>query len=247
MQIKSITLGELVPAYRPELATKLAVKLPIGGPIGVGGKYSKGTVLGCYGGTAANEVKTLTITGSPTGGTFTISYVADKAYITSALAYNASAATVKTALEGIFGTGNVTVSLNGAVYTVTFVNALAYSRIGGNLTVSNAFTGGTSPAIAWAVDTAGSAGAGQFGVYDNSSPGVARCILAYDTTIDPVGGLVTEGQVTNQPYAPIAYFTGFFKCSDLTGLDSSATADPGFRLVTGAAITDTGAVLGLGV
>lgn len=73
-----------------------------------------------------NEVQSLSISGA-TGGTFALKFGDET---TSALAFNAAAGTVQTALEGLpsIGTGNVTVSgsgTTGSPFVVTFVNALA--------------------------------------------------------------------------------------------------------------------------
>ena len=55
---------------------------------------------------AADAVQTVKLTGSPTGGTFTLSFGGQT---TSGIGYNASAATVDSALEGLssIGSGNV--------------------------------------------------------------------------------------------------------------------------------------------
>src|SRR5215217_5547460 len=57
----------------------------------------------------ANEQQTVTITGTPTGGTFTLTYAGAT---TAAIAYNAAAAAVTTALEALpnIGPGNVLTS-----------------------------------------------------------------------------------------------------------------------------------------
>lgn len=66
--------------------------------------------------------------GAPTAGTFTLTY---NGSTTSALAYNASAATIQSALEGLstIGTGNVTVTASSTPtagsYVVKFINAMA--------------------------------------------------------------------------------------------------------------------------
>jgi hypothetical protein len=71
-------------------------------------------------------VPTAVITlGSQASGTFTISYLGQT---TAGLAYNAAAATVQTALQGLstVGSGNATVAGSaGGPYTVTFASALA--------------------------------------------------------------------------------------------------------------------------
>jgi hypothetical protein len=76
-----------------------------------------------------NEVQKITLTGSPTGGSFTLTYGGKT---TAAIAYNATAATVQTALQALttIGTGNVTVTGNaGGPYTVTFVGSLAHHDV----------------------------------------------------------------------------------------------------------------------
>jgi len=130
------------------------------------GYIPSGTVLaelssglfGPYAGRTA-EVQTVTVTGSPTGGTFTLTY---EGSTTGTIAYNATAATVRAALEALPGLspGDVTVTGSaGGPYTVTFTSG------GGNvaqMTASGAsLTGGTSPDVTVATTTAGaSAGTG---------------------------------------------------------------------------------------
>lgn len=77
-------------------------------------------------GAPANEVQTLTRVG--TGGTLRVGIpVGAFTKYTPQLAWNISAADLKTALENlnVIGRGNVTVGLVGADYTITFVNNLA--------------------------------------------------------------------------------------------------------------------------
>ncbi len=115
-------------------------------------------LFGPYAGRTA-EVQTVTITGGPTGGTFTITLEGDT---TAGIAFNATAATVQAALEALPGVdpGDLTVTGSaGGPYTVTFNTG------GGNvaqMTASGAsLTGGTSPAAAVATSTQGaSAGTG---------------------------------------------------------------------------------------
>lgn len=96
---------------------------------------------------ATKAVQLITITGSPTGGTFTVTYGGQT---TSGVAYNASASTLQTALEALssIGSGNVAVSgSNGGPYTVTFQGALENMPIT-TMTASGAsLTGGTSPGV----------------------------------------------------------------------------------------------------
>jgi hypothetical protein len=101
-----------------------------------------------------NAVQSLTITGSPTGGTFTVTY----ATITSgAIAYNASAATVQTALQAMssIGANNVTVTgSDGGPWTLTFSGALGVQPIT-TVTRTASFTGGTTPDVTPASVTTG--------------------------------------------------------------------------------------------
>lgn len=102
----------------------------------------------------ADEVQTLTITGTPTGGTWTASFLGEA---TGNLAHNASAATVATALKALptIGVDNVTVSGSaGGPYTVTFVGELAKTNVPLVVT-ADALTGGTSPEVTVAQTTAG--------------------------------------------------------------------------------------------
>lgn len=103
-----------------------------------------------------NEVQTLAITGTPTGGTFTLTY---SGQTTSAIAYNASAATVQAALVALsnVGTGQVTCTggaLPGASVVITFGGTLANTDVAA-ITSSSSLTGGTSPAIAITETTKG--------------------------------------------------------------------------------------------
>jgi hypothetical protein len=98
---------------------------------GVSGKYYR----------QGDAVQVVTISGSPTGGTFTLSIVGQA---TGPLAYNASAATVQTAIQGLgtAATANVTVAGSaGGPYTVTFGGASA------PITANSALTGGTTPSV----------------------------------------------------------------------------------------------------
>jgi hypothetical protein len=106
---------------------------------------------------ATNEVQTVTITGSPTGGTFTLTW---SGQTTSGIAYNATAATVRTALEALsnIAPGDVTVTGSaGGPYTVTFGGAYLGDDIA-QMTASGAsLTGGSSPAVSVSTTTAGGA------------------------------------------------------------------------------------------
>lgn len=107
---------------------------------------------------AVNEVQTLTITGTPTGGTFTVTF---DGQTTGAIAYNADAATVETAIEALsnVGAGNATCSggaLPGTPVVITFTGALAARDVPLATANGASLTGGTTPDAAIALTTQGS-------------------------------------------------------------------------------------------
>ena len=192
---------------------------------------------------------TISITGTPTGSKLVITYTADKVYtvtLGNAVSTHATLAEVQTALETIFGTGNVAVTgTAGTTYTCTFQNALDKVQVDGTFAVTATFTAGSGPAVAWARTTQGSAGPGQYVAYDDAGSNgaaTAKAILARAYLSDPVGGYVSEYGPTSQPFSPPVYVSGYFLCSDLTGLDANGATDLG-KLVVGNAYSDTGAVL----
>ncbi|WP_439627496.1 hypothetical protein [Gemmata sp.] len=246
----------LKPAFAPHLASERPVRLPVGGPFGTGGRYVKGLVLGCVGGTAASAVWTIAISGAPTGSKLRLDYTADKVYsaeTANLVSAHASVAQLQTACDAIWGAGNTLVAgTPGTSFTITFQGQLASVRIGGYLALGNStFTAGTAPAAALTRTTPGTAGAGQYDVYTdagtNNNPTVARCPLKYDWGSDPVGSGTVAIETGNPGLNPLAYASGFFNAADLTGLDANGVADPGWRIVEGTAITEAGAVVGLGV
>lgn len=98
-------------------------------------------------GAATAQQQTLTITGTPTGGTFTLT---DPYWgTTSAIAYNASAATVAAALNALPGSGGNAFAASGGALPGTPVTITSQNGALGvqhNLTFgNNALTGGTTP------------------------------------------------------------------------------------------------------
>lgn len=101
----------------------------------------------------SNCVQTLTITGTPTGGTYRLRW---KGQRTAAINYNANAAAIQSALEALsnIGSGNVAVSGSGP-FTVTFQGTLAGQRQELLELDTNSMTGGTSPSLTIAMTTPG--------------------------------------------------------------------------------------------
>lgn len=93
-----------------------------------------------------NEVQTITVTGTPTGGSFTLSF---KGYAAT-IAWNSSAAAADTLIEALssVGTTGVTVAggpLPATPLTVTFTNQLGNQAVPLLIPNSTGLTGGTTP------------------------------------------------------------------------------------------------------
>lgn len=104
-----------------------------------------------------NEVQTVTLTGSPAGGNFTLTFGGNT---TANIAYNASAATVQTRLEALasIGSGNVSVTGSaGGPWTVQFIGSLALANQAQMTKDASGLTGGTSPDVVVATVTNGAA------------------------------------------------------------------------------------------
>lgn len=122
---------------------------------GFGQKFTDGITLN----QGTNEVQTLTITGTPTGGTVTLSFYGES---TGTIAYNASAGTVQTAFEALpnIGTGNVTAGGGpwpGSAITLTFKGPWAGVNVPLVVLVTNGLTGGSSPTLTPTETTPGAA------------------------------------------------------------------------------------------
>ena len=113
----------------------------------------------CIGGdvitaTGTAEVQTVTITGTPTGGTFTLNF---NGQTTAGIAFNAAAAAVQSALEALSNLvpGDVTVTGSaGGPYTVTFT--IAEGNVPQLISNAAGLTGGSSPGVTVATTTQGS-------------------------------------------------------------------------------------------
>ncbi|GAA2008061.1 phage major capsid protein [Nocardioides kribbensis] len=112
-----------------------------GNLIGYPAAYNRG-VSGTYR-RNGNGVQAVTITGTPTGGTFTLTY---GGATTAPLAYNAASSTVQSALRALPGLSTATVSGSaGGPYTVT-LGAVGVAT--GPITANGSgLTGGTNPAV----------------------------------------------------------------------------------------------------
>lgn len=93
----------------------------------------------------SNEIQSATITGSPTGGTFTLEF---DGQVTGALAFDADAAAIQAALEALpnIGADNVTVTGTDP-FAIEFVGDLAGFNLPTLVADDSLLTGGTTPSV----------------------------------------------------------------------------------------------------
>lgn len=124
----------------------------------------------------------VTINGSPTGGTFTVSVTTyttandangnpvttANTQTTAGVAYNASAATLQTAIRGLSNVGGTLATVTGSAggpYTITFDASLGQVAVASDGT---SLTGGSSPTATTATSAFGG-DVGKYGPYDPSA------------------------------------------------------------------------------
>lgn len=108
-------------------------------------------------GTSGADVQTVSISGTPTGGTFPLEF---SGKIAAGIPYNATASQVQTALQALstIGSGNVTCTggpLPGTAVVCTFAGSLASGQQPLMNTGSGGLTGGSSPTVSVAHTTPG--------------------------------------------------------------------------------------------
>lgn len=196
--------------------------------IGYEDSFSNGAQLAIDqqgGGTAQNEIQTVTIANAPTGGTFTLTF---SGQTTAAQPYNESAANLQTDLEALssIGAGNVLVSRAGSgtysspyVYTVTFQGSLAGTDVSLMTGSAASLTGG---AVSVSVTQDASAGQNeQQQISLSGSPTGGD----FDLTWDPGGGGETAANIAYNASAATVQ----------AALEGLATPGPGDFSVSGAA------------
>lgn len=178
--------------------------------------------------TECDEIQTVTITGAPTGGTFTLTFGANT---TAAIAFNAAASAVQSALTAIasVGANNASVSgPNGGPWVVEFVGGKAdhsEALMTGN---GAALTGGSSPGVSITETQAG------FTYTLLASGYTLRNLTAQVVLNTPLLGATANvncrlHSFNYYPYAPIVQawditFTGTTAMLDTTAFQGSAGA-----------------------
>lgn len=178
--------------------------------IKAGQKYlDMGQVMARIGTAAAY---TVTLNNTPTGGTFTISVTAGgSTQTTSALAFNAAAATVQTAVQALtnVGTGLTVSGSAGGPYAVTAASNYGPAAVSSD---GSLLTGAGAQPTATTANNTGASGYGYFGPFDSAASdgraslvrgfcGIIPCTLVNDgilglKQIDTIHrGLVVGGRV----------------------------------------------------
>ena len=130
-----------------------------------------------------NEVQSLVTTGTPTGGTFTLTF---RGQTTAPIAYNAANTVVQAALVALtqIGAGGVTVTGGPlpSACTITFSSALAATNVPQITTTSTLLTGGTTPTA----------------TVTTTTPGIGLIGTHTITPADTVPWLTVEERISNQ-------------------------------------------------
>ncbi|WP_165232189.1 Calx-beta domain-containing protein [Aquisphaera insulae] len=106
----------------------------------------------------SSSVQSLSVTGSPTGGSLTLTTAAPLPVGTITVPYDATAATVQAALGGLIGNGNVAVTGGpgpDASFSISFQGIYAHEDIPDLIGNGAGLTGGTSPGVLVQTTTAG--------------------------------------------------------------------------------------------
>lgn len=123
----------------------------------------------------ANEVQTVAITGTPTGGSLTLTF---NGQTTAAIAYNANAGAVQSALEALSNVepGDIVVTGTNPSFTLTFAQQYAKVNVP-QITAAASLTGGSTPGV-----TTGTTTTGVLPATDNSYRTMAtrQVIVDYD-------------------------------------------------------------------
>jgi len=147
-------------------------------------------------GTGTADVQTITITGTPAGGVFSVDFGGQSTVI----AYNAIASAVQTALQALssIGSGNITCTggpLPGTPVVCTFAGAKATGKQALMTAFSGALTGGSTPTVAITHTT--------LGLPSDTitlQPGIPRTWSVSDPAVAcPFTSDVTTAYVSNTP------------------------------------------------
>jgi len=153
------------------------------------------------------EVQTITVTGGPTGGTFTVTF---NSQTTAPIAFNAPATTVATDLNALSNLDGVTVTgAAGGPYTVTF--PVAMGNVAQMTADGTALTGGTTPGVTVATTTPGVAPSTEPGTWIYATGPVQVRLTPIDVIDDPAQ-TVDRGANTQEIWAERLFAATFDPC-----------------------------------
>jgi hypothetical protein len=207
------------------------------------GTYLAGTLLGEVLG--VKEQQTLNTTGTVSGGTFTLSYGGQT---TPALAYDASAATVRDALNALSTIGDGGVVVTGTLAGDNMVVEFQTPGNKTNLTAdSTLITGGGTIGVV-TTTRAGTSVTSTYKAYDQDATDGSQVptghVLEYPYVVSSgkyyIGDTASAEYLQYTTYAH-AWRNGIFDCADLVGLDANAVSVLNARLVEGD--LDTGRIV----
>lgn len=187
-------------------------------------------------GQATNEVQVVTVNGTPTGGTFTLTF---RGATTSGLAHNVAASAVQTALQGLstIGSSNATVSgSNGGPFTVTFAAGLAATAVDQITANGASLTGGTDPTVTVATTAEGEAANGITGLVNQTGVQAGDLDTAdADSLLDGIALASAAEVMPNRWFVNGTDFIALRKLKEDGSsakylLESDVTAGPTYRL-----------------
>lgn len=175
---------------------------------------------------ATSEVQTVTITGTPTGGTFALGF---DGQTTGPIDFDATNAELDTALEALsnLAPGDVTVTGGpgpGTPFVVTFSSALGDVPV--MTLVTNSLTGGTAPTVTITTGTPGS----TLTAIGYRAPEVGGDPLPNGVSIELWSRAVTDGAFASDlPYIHWVLPRAYVRPSDSLNLSGSDAMTPTFE------------------
>jgi len=199
-------------------------------------------------GAVGAAVETLSVSGTPTGGGFVLSFGGQN---TASIPFNATAAQVQTALTalGSIGPGGVVCAggaLPGTAVTITFAGALASGPQPLITVAANTLTGGTAPSLAVAMTTPGVATADVQTLSLTGGPTAGSFTLTFaGQTTAAIPWNATSAQVQAALSDLLAVGTGNVVCSGGPLPSSNVTITFAGQLAPGPQPVITGSATGL--
>lgn len=235
------SMKRVIPARKPFIAMQQPVPL-------AQGIYAAGTVVGAITSANVNAVQTISISGTPTHSTLTLSGLPGGVSLT--FAQDVSPAAMATAINNLLGASSVGVTGTANLsYVLTWGGSYAGQPIplpG----VSAVFTGGTTPAATIANTTVGVGPQGYYRAYASGNTDgsqVPTGWLEYPVAADYsgqlwLGNVIGASEFGQSGRVTPMWYCGDFYVPDLIGLDANALGILQGHLPVGTLPTNLGVV-----